>query len=85
MVHRRDCTYITYIANAITKHFCGKQRCIMDGVINDHLALCLGVGIFLFPSFLNDLTSLHRPSCHGNDFSTCTSLFARVTSPCTAT
>ena len=35
---------------------------------------CLGIGIFLFPSF-HDATSLHPPSFQRNDFSTCSTYF----------
>ena len=39
------------------------------------MTLCLGVGIFLFLSF-HEVTSLHSPSFHRNDFSTCSTHFS---------
>ena len=44
-----------------------KIRC-RDGVMNDFLSWCRHLLVpFLFPDF----TSLHPPSFHRNDFSTC--------------
>ena len=39
-----------------------------DGVMNDFLSWCRHV---LVPFLFHDLTSLHPPSFHGNDFYTC--------------
>ena len=44
------------------------------------MTLCLGVGIFLF-LFFHEVTSLHPPSFHRNDFSTCSTHFILEQSP----
>ena len=36
---------------------------------------CLGLGIFLFPFFFHEVTSLHPPSFQTNEFSTCSTCF----------
>ena len=48
------------------QQFRAKQRC-RDGV-NDFLSWCRHL---LVPFLFHDVTSLHPPSFHGNDFSTC--------------
>ena len=48
------------------QQFRAKQRC-RDGVI-DFLSWCRHL---LVPFLFHDVTSLHPPSFHGNDFSTC--------------
>ena len=49
------------------QQFGAKQRC-RDGVMNDFLSWSRHL---LVPFLFHDLTSLHPPSFHGNDFSTC--------------
>ena len=44
-----------------------RVRC-RDGVMNDFLSWCRHL---LVPFLFHDLTSLHPPSFHRNDFSTC--------------
>ena len=45
----------------------GTVRC-RDGVMNDFLSWCMHL---LVPFLFHDWTSLHPPSFHRNDFSTC--------------
>ena len=51
------------------QNFKAKQRC-RDGVMNEFVSWCRHL---LVPFLFHALTSLHPPSFHRNDFSTCTS------------
>ena len=48
-----------------------KQRC-RDGVMSDFVSWCRHI---LVPFFFHEVTSLHPPSFHRNDFSTCSTHF----------
>ena len=51
-----------------------KQRC-RDGVMNDFLFWCMHL---LVPFLFHEVTSLHPPSFHRNDFSTCSKVTSLV-------
>ena len=49
------------------QHVKAKQRC-RDGVMSDFVSWCR---YLLVPFLFHEVTSLHPPSFHRNDFSTC--------------
>ena len=66
-----------FTLNWLHEIHCGLER-NKDVGMGLWMSLCLGVGIFLFPFFFMPLTSLHSPSFHRNDFSTCSTHFSFI-------